>query len=96
MKGQDGCERTGELLARGDPLSFSNRPLLTTTLSCHPERSRGICGSADLSWKSLLRLLYHSRVQRLAYDRLRFLFDLFQVLLAAKALGIDLVNLLRP
>jgi hypothetical protein len=28
------------------PLSMNRRPLL-----CHPERSRGICGSADLSWK---------------------------------------------
>jgi len=27
-------------------LNRKRRPLL-----CHPERSRGICGSADLSWK---------------------------------------------
>jgi hypothetical protein len=28
------------------PLSMERRPFL-----CHPERSRGICSSADLSWK---------------------------------------------
>src|SRR5882757_6275500 len=34
-------------------LSFSNRPLLWQPPSpfCHPERSRGICGSTDPSWK---------------------------------------------
>jgi hypothetical protein len=76
---------------------FGNGPLFTTTLSfLSSERSRGICGSTDLSWESRSHLLHNRGVQRLAYDRLRFLFDLLQVLLAAKTFGVDLVNFLRP
>ena len=51
-----GVERPG---GRGKPLIFhyatlssSNRSLWKRrSLLCHPERSRGICSSADLSWK---------------------------------------------
>jgi hypothetical protein len=70
-----GVERRG---GRGKPqifhyatLSSSNRSLWKRrkrrSLLCHPERSRGICSSADLSWKcfpTALRSQLSSRAQR--------------------------------
>ena len=35
-------------LLSSDPSPWKRRPPL-----CHPERSRGVCSSADLSWKCL-------------------------------------------
>ena len=71
--GSEGNRRSSTTLRSNNRSLWKRRSLL-----CHPERSRGICRSADLSWKCLFRQRFAHNVIPKACDFFdRFVFSAY-------------------